>query len=230
MGGGGQAAVWLTDLRRWLQRAISDDKPRWKFADPAQIEIWVSEYRHGRFVAGLRLSDASMRHHQGREVERTGALRPTVSAAMVCLAGKPSGKLLDPCCGSGTILREASASGWTVEGSDIDPEAVEIARQNVPWIPVRQADARRLDLPDNSLEACVSNLPFGQQYEVQGNMREWLRIVLTEMARVTRPGGWLVLLTPQIPRAALPAGLQPRDRYPIQLLGTKTTIWTYERI
>lgn len=219
-----------TDLRRHLQQGISDNKPRWKLADPAQIEVWISEYRPGLFVSGLRLSDTSMRQHQGRTVERTGALRPTVAAAMVALAGKPAGKLLDPCCGSGTILREASAAGWTVEGSDIDPEAVQIARQNVPGIPVHHADARRLDLPDASVEACVSNLPFGQQYEIQGDMREWLRAVLTEMARVTRPGGRLVLLAPQIPRAVLPAGLQPGDKHRIRLLGTKTTIWTYERV
>jgi len=219
-----------TDLLRHLQQGISDNKPRWKLADPAQIEVWISEYRPGLFVSGLRLSDTSMRQHQGRTVERTGALRPTVAAAMVALAGKPAGKLLDPCCGSGTILREASAAGWTVEGSDIDPEAVQIARQNVSGIPVHRADARRLDRPDASVEACVSNLPFGQQYEIQGDMREWLRAVLTEMARVTRPGGRLVLLAPQIPRAVLPADLQPGDKHRIRLLGTKTTIWTYERV
>jgi len=219
-----------TDLRRHLQQGISDNKPRWKLADPAQIEVWIGEYRPGLFVSGLRLSDTSMRQHQGRTVERTGALRPAVAAAMVALAGKPAGKLLDPCCGSGTILREASAAGWTVEGSDIDPAAVQIARQNVPGIPVHRADARRLDLPDASVEACVSNLPFGQQYEIQGDMREWLRAVLTEMARVIRPGGRLVLLAPQIPRAVLPAGLQPGDKHRIRLLGTKTTIWTYERV
>jgi tRNA G10 N-methylase Trm11 len=171
-----------------------------------------------------------MRQHQGREVERSGALRPTVAAAMVSLAGVPSGVLLDPCCGSGTILREASAAGWTVEGSDLDQMAVEIARKNVPQVPIRQADARHLDLADRSVAACVSNLPFGQQYEVPGNMQDWLHTVLSEMSRVTWPAGRIVLLAPEIPRAAVPAGLRLRSRYPIRLQGTKTTIWTYDRV
>jgi 23S rRNA G2445 N2-methylase RlmL len=71
--------------------------------------VWVVEYQPGKIVAGLRVSDLRMRQHEGRDIERSGALRPTVAAAMVHLAGKPDGILLDP-CGSGTILAEATGS------------------------------------------------------------------------------------------------------------------------
>jgi 23S rRNA G2445 N2-methylase RlmL len=218
-----------TDLRRELGRAIGADKPRWRAADPAQIEVWVGEYEPGMLVAGLRLTDARMRQHGGRDTERRGALRPTVAVAMVGLAGEPRGVLLDPCCGTGTILAEALESGWSAAGVDLDPAAVETARRNVPSASIEQADARALDLADGSVGACVANLPFGQQYEVQGDMTAWLRAVLGELARVTRPGGRVVLLAPRLPRAAVPAGLQSSDRYPIRLLGTRTTIWALDR-
>ena len=78
-----------TDLRRQLTRAIQRDRPRWRIEDPAQIEVWVSEYAQGRFVAGLRLSDERMRQRGGRVLEREGALRPTVARAMGLLAGEP---------------------------------------------------------------------------------------------------------------------------------------------
>ncbi len=123
-----------TELRRHLTDAIRQDRPKWRFADPAQIEVWITEYSTGRFVAGLRLSDVGMRQHDGRLIEREGALRPTVAAAMVRLAGAPNGLLLDPCCGSGTILGEALAAGWDAKGLDIDPEAIEISRENVPGV------------------------------------------------------------------------------------------------
>lgn len=93
-----------TDLRRQLTSAIQRDRPKWRVADPAELEIWISEYVPGSFVAGLRLSDVRMRQHDGRLVERAGALRPAVANALVRLAGEPAGTLLDPCCGSGTIL------------------------------------------------------------------------------------------------------------------------------
>ncbi len=226
-----ESSFLRTDLRKALTQSISAEKPKWRFSDPAQIEVWVSEYQAGRLVAGLRLSDASMRQHDGREVERSGALRPTVAAAMVSLAGEPSGILLDPCCGSGTILSEAVAAGWDdVRGGDIDPWAVEIARRNASAASVKQWDVRQLELPDSAVSAVVSNLPFGRQFNVQGPMSAWLSEGLGEMVRVTRPGGCLVLLAPEIPRGAIPAQLRIRSKDPLRLLGTSTRLWVLDKI
>jgi SAM-dependent methyltransferase len=219
-----------TELRRQLTDAVARERPRWRFADPAQIEVWIVEYAPGKLLAGLRLSDASMRQHDGRAVEREGALRPTVAAAMVRQAGPPEGALLDPCCGAGTILAEARARGWApVHGRDIDPGAVAAARANVPDAVVQVGDARRLDLPDGAVGGSVANLPFGRRYTVPGDRDTWLRAVLGELARVTRAGGRVVLLAPDIPRAVVPGSLRLRERYPIRLLGLKTTIWRYDR-
>ena len=219
-----------TDLRRAVAAAIAADRPKWRFDDPSQIEVWVSEFQAGRLVVGLRLSGAAMRQHDGREVERSGALRPTVAAAMVGLAGEPAGVLVDPCCGSGTILGEAFAAGWIdVRGGDIDADAVEIARCNVPRATTERWDARNLHLADSSVAAVVSNLPFGQQFDVPGSMSTWLGQTLRELTRVTRHGGRVVLLAPDIPRSVIPAELQLRGKDRIRLLGTPTTLWSFQR-
>ncbi|MBA2274072.1 MAG: methyltransferase domain-containing protein [Actinobacteria bacterium] len=57
--------------------------------------------------------------------------------------------------------------GWLVVGSDIDEHAVVVARSNAPKAEaILQADASRLDWPDASFDAVVSNLPFGRQFKV----------------------------------------------------------------
>jgi SAM-dependent methyltransferase len=219
-----------TDLREALTEVISQHRPRWKIADPAQIEIWVTEYQPGRLLGGLRLSDGSMRQHGRRQVERSGALRPTVAALMVALAGEPDGALLDPCCGSGTVLSEALAGGWPAAfGVDIDPAAIETSRQNVPAATVEHGDARKLAFRDDSISAVVSNLPFGRLYGVQGTMTRWLTAVLAEMTRVTRPGGRMIVLAPAIRDAAVPGCVEVLSENPVRLLGTLTRLWVLAR-
>jgi tRNA G10 N-methylase Trm11 len=224
-----EKAFRRTELRQHLTETIHQNRRRWATADPAQLEIWACEYRSGRFIAGLRLSDATMRQHGGRSLERPGALRPTLAAAMVNLAGAPSGVLLDPCCGSGTILGEATAVGWTATGTDIDPAAVPIAQANAPEATVQAGDALHMDFPDAAVTACVTNLPFGRECRVHGETNAWLSILLHEVARVTRPGGHVVLLTPAVPQAIVTPALKPTDTVPISLLGMKTTIWCFQR-
>jgi 23S rRNA G2445 N2-methylase RlmL len=221
-----EGAFRRTELRRELVRVIGRDLPEWRPADPARIEVWAMEYRPGRFVAALRLSGRAMRQHDGRAQERAGALRPTVAAAMVRLAGTPSGTVLDPCCGAGTILAEAVAAGWAARGLDIDPEAVAAARRNAPSADVERGDARDLPMEDSTMDAVVSNLPFGRRYEVAD---DFAAAALSELARVTRPGGRVVLLAPTLPRAATPAALTLTERHPLRLLGTRTALWAYNR-
>jgi SAM-dependent methyltransferase len=218
-----------TDLRRELTGVISRDRPRWRLGDPADLEVWIAEYQPGRFVCGLRLSDERMRQHGGRRQERAGALRPSVAAAAVLMAGPSDGLLLDPCCGSGTIIAEAAAAGWQARGLDIEPAAVQAARANAPALAVSVGDVRSMDLPDAAAAACVSNLPFGQQFTVPGEMGSWLRQALGEITRVVRPGGRVVLLAPDLPAAAVPAPLARTDRVKLRLLGTPASLWAFDR-
>jgi hypothetical protein len=227
-----QARFRRTDLRRALTDVIARNKPKWRFGDPAQLEISIVEFADGQYVAGLRLgvrADTTPGHFGGPLT----ALTPTVAAAMVDLAGLPGpagtarATLLDPCCGAGTILAEALAAGWTAEGTDIADAAVDAAMRAAPGASVQLGDVRDLLLPDDYAGALVSWLP-SEQFQASGAFEQWCRLALVEMARVTRRGGAVVLLAPELPRSAIPTALRLRRQTPVTLRNVET-IWVFAR-
>ncbi|GAB6089736.1 THUMP domain-containing protein [Spirochaeta dissipatitropha] len=113
--------------------------------------------------------------------------------------------LIDPFCGSGTILLEAFASvkGAKIIGGDNDPEAVSgcmenaIAAECADSIDLRQWDA--LDLSSEflpgSVDLIITNPPFGLRLGKKINFRNFYQQLLDSTASVIRPGGCMVLLT-----------------------------------
>ena len=220
-----------TDFRDELTKSIARLRPRWRSADPALLEFWALETRPGLFRLGLRLTSKSMRQRGGRAVERRGALRPSVAAALVLLAGRvePRARLLDPLCGTGSVLREALAAGWLPVGGDLDPAAVSASRRNIGARSLFVADVRSLPLQHSSVFAVASNLPFGKQYQVQGRPRRWFEATLEELARVLAPGRSISLL--ETPSAAFEKAVASRsaltllERFDLRLLGARTSLW-----
>jgi len=226
-----QTGLRRPDLRRAMAAVIDADKPRWKFADPAQLEFRLSEWHDGQYVAGLQISSATARRAE-RPAEHSGLLPATVAAAMVQLAGDEAAApgarsplLLDPCCGAGVILAEGVAAGWIAEGSDIDPVAVELASQAATGLSVQLGDARELLMADDYVTACVSWLPS----RGPDSWPSFAGEVLAELSRVTQSGGRVVLLAPELPRAVIPAALRLRKQIPVQLHGAILHIWVFRR-
>lgn len=209
-----------TELRDRLVERISELKPRWRIDDPAQLELWAMECSRGSFRLGLRLSTATMRHREGRPVERKAALRPTVAAAMLHLAEADGGEIvLDPCCGTGTIVHEAVSRGLRGIGSDVDVSAARPGGGAVFFA----ADVGDLPFRSDAVAATVSNLPFGESYELSVSLAR----ALAQMRRVTR--GSIVLLAPRTKQftAAMSEAGVVIGSYDINLLGRAATIWRF---
>lgn len=89
-----------------------------------------------------------------------GMLPPKLARLMVNLLGlAPSGTLLDPFCGSGTILAEAMAVGWQdVIGADENKRAIHDSEENLNWLAQRHTAGKLITtsqpLPLPRLLAC----------------------------------------------------------------------------
>ena len=100
-------------------------------------------------------------------------------------------RILDFGCGSGRILVWLRELGERAElhGVDIDGRAIAWVSENLPWVTARVNRARPpLDVPDGFFDLIYNHSVFTHIDE--GYQDEWL----TELQRVTRPGG-IVLLT-----------------------------------
>ncbi|XP_072293568.1 THUMP domain-containing protein 2 isoform X3 [Eucyclogobius newberryi] len=140
-------------------------------------------------------------------VQSTG-LRSTVAWAMASLAQiQPESLVVDPMCGVGTILIEAAKehNGAYFLGIDINEEQLVKANGNVAYahledrIQVLKASSLVLPLHSASVDAVVCDLPFGRKFGTKMDAAINLPLILSEMTRVLRVGGILVLLlSPQL--------------------------------
>jgi 23S rRNA G2445 N2-methylase RlmL len=191
----GETGFRRIDAQRACERALTQRFRRWRLVeDDASLEFWL-QVVGDEAVFALRLSSAEMRHRTYRDASLPAALKPTVAHALVRLARVRRGPLLDPMCGTGTVLAEALELGLAVIGGDVDAGALQAARANlrstsglVRW------DAGRLSLCDGSVAAVACNLPWGRRHRA-GSLDGLYRRVLAEARRVVRPRGRIVLLT-----------------------------------
>ena len=105
-----------------------------------------------------------------------------------CLPGFAGGRTLDLGCGAGRHLRYLARMQKAI-GLDLSPWLLGVAREKNPDAPLSRGDMRALPFRDGSFNLVVSLFTsFGYFREDAENAH-----VLGEVARVTEPGGWLVL-------------------------------------
>jgi demethylmenaquinone methyltransferase/2-methoxy-6-polyprenyl-1,4-benzoquinol methylase len=131
-------------------------------------------------------------------------------AARECLLVQPE-RLLDVCTGTGDFILEIAqlgGTGITLTGYDFSPEMLEVARKKQ-----RQLH-ERTGLPSiEFIEGDVGNMPFGEgHFDVLGitfGIRNLVyensnaRLHLSEIRRVMRTGGHLVILESSRPASRL---------------------------
>ena len=97
----------------------------------------------------------------------------------------PTGVALDAACGTGRHTAYLRERGHRVIGVDTTPEMLALARARVPDADLRPGRLETLPLDDASVDVAVCALALMHVPDVG--------IAITELARVVRPGGRLIL-------------------------------------
>ena len=208
------------DLTRFLTRELEQRRVRVGAEGP---ELWVFAIDSAYYIC-RRLRDDGRSY---RVVERPGSLPPTIAAALAFL-GHPTDAdaILDPVCGSGTLLAEAHgfATGATLHGFDVDAGTIAAARRNLKHTAASLAigDGRETGLPPASVSLFLANLPFGKQFGDRAENASLYAGLIAEMHRLGRPGWRAVLLSSDEEnlRGAL-AGMAVEREFRVQIRGEK---------
>jgi len=148
----------------------------------------------------------------------SGSMPPKLAKIMINLAQLPKGEtILDPFCGSGTILQEALLLGYKVVGSDISNKAIKDTKNNLEWLEnnskvksqnwkILQADVRSLSRQVNVADAIVAEPYLGpplrgsenrhQVSEVINELSDLYDEAFSEFRKILNPGGRIVIIFP----------------------------------
>ena len=126
-------------------------------------------------------------------------LLKNLRVSIAAFAGlNPGQSVLDVCCGTGAQVRAYAQLGAVAAGIDLSPKMLAIAKRNSAKthhnnISFQLADAAALPFPDHSFDA--ASVTFGLHDKPEG-----LRVkIVSEMIRVVKPGGFILLADFTVP-------------------------------
>lgn len=115
---------------------------------------------NGRYILAQTQAVQDFEDYSQRDVnrpirdDRSGMLPIKVAQMMLNLAGpKITQNILDPFCGSGTILQEAALAGYpTIYGSDISASTIHSAQENINWLQKQLGKSNKIILKTTGVE------------------------------------------------------------------------------
>lgn len=145
----------------------------------------------------------------------TGSTQPQISPS---LRSKPALQILDPFCGTGTVLQEGALKGFDVHGSDLNPKMVDYSKENMEWLDnafrpygnlltLETADAMTHEWPfANNLSSVICETYLGQPfsappspkklYEVKDNCNRIITNFLKNLAKQIPEGTQICIAIP----------------------------------
>lgn len=129
--------------------------------------------------------EVAARYDITNDVLTFGQVRVWRRAVVEALGIRPGTRVLDIACGTGTSTASYVRAGADAVGIDFSEGMLEVARTHHPDIDFRHGDATNLEFADDSFDAVTCS--YGLR-----NVERPER-ALSEMLRVVRPGGTLVV-------------------------------------
>src|SRR5271155_3954522 len=200
-------------------------------APDREVSAYVSESGSRTYIAitmpGSMRQGWVARRPRSRAFFHPSAIFPKLSRALVNLSGvQPGEAFLDPFCGTGSLLIEASIIGAEPVGVDLARKMVRGARRNSikygqPWLGIVRADSR--SLPVREVGGVATDIPYGRASSAGGVKSSELLSSLVEGAPQAVPKGRkLVVMHPKSVKVEEAGGLRIEEELDIYIHRTLT--------
>jgi len=239
---------WVISREPTLSSVVVEQN---KLVTDKGVEIVMIEFNKklflGKTLAVQPFKELSFRDY-GRPArdDRSGMLPPKLAQIMINLAAKsPLSKgvggilrsndnitILDPFCGSGTIITEAALMGYNhIMGTDISNRAISDTKKNVDWIignwkleignlELFQQDACSLSqkIKSQSIDAIITEPYLGPQQsgfdtnKVVEELEQLYSKSLMEFKKILKPAGRIVMIWPVFQKTPLSLRGSASDR------------------
>ncbi len=139
-----------------------------------------------------------IRRPDNRPFLMPSAIKPKLARALVNLTGVRD-VLLDPMCGTGSILIEAGLMGIYPIGIDFFGKIAHGCLRNLEFYKIRGdvaiGDARNLPFKDDSFDGVATDYPYLRSTKSAGNLEELYEKSIGEIRRVLKDGCYAVIVT-----------------------------------
>jgi predicted RNA methylase len=199
-------------------------------ADPDATRIWLVPTFETDTRFAYRVSDVG------------ASINPVVGACLARLVRRGERSVVvDPTCGSGTLLIERALldAGTMLSGIDISPTAIRAATGNViaaglaSRIAVRPGDGGDAPAWPPRCDEVLANLPFGMRTEDR-NLDGLYRRIVGNIARTLNPGGRALLYTTHaktvIALLRRTAKMKVIEERRVESGGVQVGLWIVERV
>lgn len=175
------------------------------------VAVYQDKIIIGKTLAVQDFADFSHRDYGRPERDHfSGMLPPKVARMLVNIAQpKPDDTILDPFCGSGTVLQEALTLGYThVIGADITEKSIADTAANLAWLNLPNIPLHQIDVLDiakvlepNSVACVVAEGYLGpvrpqRTSDLQRDLTTLYKKMFQRISAILKPQATLVLALP----------------------------------
>ncbi len=205
IGAAGANSQVITRLKEELARLLDV-----KLAEGNKGELYLRLVRpidRSAWEVLVRLGPRPLSKRDWRVINMPGALNATVAYAMTRIRSQDAqNRVLNLCCGSGTILVEHALNSPAGQLLAVDNSAkmLSAAKRNLcasdtnHRVILLNADAGHTPLPSRAIDRIYADLPFGGHVGSHADNLRLYPALLREAYRVSKPDAVLILLTHEI--------------------------------